>query len=52
MFQMFKKNCKLRYSITNNSFFSNFKNLSLAVCIEILKSNLCLIFNINKTLNI
>lgn len=45
---MFKKTCKLKHPISTNSFFDNFKYLNMAVCIEIIKANLCLKFNINK----
>lgn len=35
--------------MTTNSFFDNFKYLNVAICIEIIKANLCLKFNTNKT---
>ena len=42
------KQCKKRYLVNVNSFFEDYKKISIKDCLEIIKSNLCLNFNKKK----
>ena len=39
------KNAKKRYPVNTNSFFEEFKKISIKDCVEIIKTNLFLQFN-------
>ena len=45
---MFNKTMQKRYPVNANSFYEEFKKISIKDCIEIIKTNLCLQFNKKK----
>ena len=47
-FRCLNNNCRLRYPVRINSFFSLHPNIILSLCSEIIKCNLCQELNITK----